>query len=213
MDGDVDLLLLDLVGGEACTTPLVVCRWVTRVALLPLSGHDNVPVGTDRALAEKGGFRGSDTEEAGLSPPRGILTKKESCPRWKTGELSLKYREEGVALGDTAYVGWEDAFRDVEEHGLEPVAATTEHTTLVSIAADLTLYSKHDVYTEEKGQSKASQDLSAKEIPTRSRYDRLFTDDEMDAMKNDQGGTVHTNSEVAHEHEEYDMELEDRMYP
>ncbi|KAE9035335.1 hypothetical protein PR002_g7633 [Phytophthora rubi] len=76
-----------------------------------------------------------------------------------------------------------------------------------------TLLCKHDVYTEEKGQSKASQDLSAKEIPTRSRYDRLFTDDEMDAMKNDQGGTVHTNSEVAHEHEEYDMELEDRMYP
>ncbi|KAE8891382.1 hypothetical protein PF005_g1429 [Phytophthora fragariae] len=68
-------------------------------------------------------------------------------------------------------------------------------------------------YTEEKDQSKASQDLSAKEIPTRSRYDRLFTDEELDAMKNDQGGTAHTNSEVAHEHEEYDMELEDRLHP
>ncbi|KAE8984099.1 hypothetical protein PR003_g23509 [Phytophthora rubi] len=174
------------------------------------------PAGSEKnAPTENGEEPRSEGGIVGPSPTRSILKREGSSSRWKTKEPSLKYQEEGVELGDTAFIRWGDDLEGTGEPRIAPVAATAEPTASTSTTAksDSNPHTKDCTASEEKGQRESGQGRSEKETSVPARYDRLFTDEELNAMESDQGGTVPTNSEVTPEPEEYDKELEDRLYP
>ncbi|KAE9347460.1 hypothetical protein PR003_g6924 [Phytophthora rubi] len=129
--------------------------------------------------------------------PRGILKKKESYPRWRTEELSLRDRSEGVELGETVFANWGDS--EVAE-GLDAELGAAAEGPVVPTAIT--------AEPESLGEMTELSDAAG-----RPRYDRLFSDEELDFLEGNSGGMVPADSAVLPEPEEYDKELEDRLYP
>ncbi|KAE9048407.1 hypothetical protein PR001_g3818 [Phytophthora rubi] len=129
--------------------------------------------------------------------PRGILKKKESYPRWRTEEPSLRDWSEGVELGETVFANWGDS-EVAEGPDAEPGVAIERPAVSTAVAA-------------EPGSLEEKTEIS--DVAGRPRYDRLFSDEELDVLEGNSSGTAPADSAVLPEPEEYDKELEDRLYP
>ncbi|KAE8999431.1 hypothetical protein PR002_g18459 [Phytophthora rubi] len=103
---------------------------------------------------------------------------------------------ESVELGETVFANWGDS-EVAEEPDAEPGAAAERHAVPTAVAAEPGLLDGVAEISDATG---------------RPRYDRLFSDEELDVLERNSSGTVPADSAVLPEPEEYDKELEDRLY-
>ncbi|KAE9016729.1 hypothetical protein PR001_g14574 [Phytophthora rubi] len=134
---------------------------------------------------------------------------------WKTKELSLRNWSEGVELGESVIANW-DGSGVVEVHDAEPGTAAKRPADPTAVAADHRLLGAVTECSDAAKWDNAKDTLRVvtnQEGRRKPRYDGLFSDEELDALERNLGGTVPGDSAVSPEPDEYDKELEDRLYP
>lgn len=109
-----------------------------------------------------------------------------------------------------------DDFKKVGESDVALRTAAAEVTDSVSVVADpepIVTEIKASAVSVKVGQENARLDPTVRVDTARSRYDRTFTEEELDSLEHNLEGTVSTDTAVAPESEKYDKKLEYRLYP